>query len=263
MREKRPQPFFDDKTQIDLNSFWLSTLIFIAEVLDDENWREIAKSNYKLIKNLTNDGVYHCYKNKNGVKVFLEDYTYLAQLMINLYEVTGEIIFLSDAKIVMKKTWDLFYDKNNKILQKNPIDENDLFAPPIDMNDHNIPNGNNVFLINCKKLELITEESDWKDMSKELIQSFHSYLNLHASQMISYTKNLDMCEDQITFTFFGDLEKNKDLHKFVKRKYLKSSFIIYKKNPEDNYLIICKKQTCSNKIKNIDELKSFVKNYAI
>jgi len=28
-------------------------------------------------------------------------------------------------------------------------------------------------------------------------------------------------------------------------------------------LIVCKNQTCSNKIKNIDELKSVVKNYAI
>ena len=27
-REKRPKPFFDDKTQIDLNSYWISTLIF-------------------------------------------------------------------------------------------------------------------------------------------------------------------------------------------------------------------------------------------
>ena len=81
--------------------------------------------------------------------------------------------------------------------------------------------------------------------------------------MISYIKSLDMCEEQITFTFFGDLKKNKNLHKFVLGKYLKSAFIIYKKDLEDNYLIVCKKQTCSNKIKSTDELKSFVKNYAI
>jgi hypothetical protein len=72
-----------------------------------------------------------------------------------------------------------------------------------------------------------------------------------------------MCEELTTFTFFGSLEKNKNIHKYVKNKYLKSSTLIYKDDPNDNYLIVCKNQTCSNKIKNLDELKSVVKNYAI
>ena len=142
IREKRPKPFFDDKTQIDLNAYWISTLIFVAEVFNKEEWKKLSLSNYNLIKNLTKDGIYHCYKDKDGVKVFLDDYAYLAQLMINLYETTGEINYLEDAKKVVQQTWDLFYDKENKILQKNPIKQNDLFVPPLDINDSNIPNGN-------------------------------------------------------------------------------------------------------------------------
>ena len=103
IREKRSKPFFDDKTQIDLNAYWLSTLIFVAEVLNNENWRNLVYSNYELIKNLTRDEVFHCYKDKEGIKVFLEDYAYLSQLMINLYEVTGKISFLNDAKKTMQK----------------------------------------------------------------------------------------------------------------------------------------------------------------
>jgi len=45
--------------------------------------------------------------------------------------------------------------------------------------------------------------------------------------------------------------------------YLKYSTLIYKDDPKENYLIVCKNQTCSNKIKSLDELKSVVKNYAI
>ena len=100
-------------------------------------------------------------------------------------------------------------------------------------------------------------------MTKELIQSFHSFLNLHASQMVSYIKNLDMCEELTTFTFFGNIDKFKDLHQYVKNHYLKSSVLIYKEDQKENYLVVCKNQTCSNKIKDIDGLKSVVKNYAI
>ena len=263
IRKKRPEPFFDDKTQMDLNAYWLSTLIFVAEVFDKEEWRKLALSNYNIIKKLTNDEVYHCYKDKEGVKVFLDDYTYLAQLMINFYEISGDMPFLDEAKKMVQKTWDLFFDKNNKILQKNPIEKNDLFVPPLDINDSNIPNGNSIFLLNCKKLEAITNESKWKNMTEELTQSFHSYLNLQSTQMVSYIKNLDMCDELTTFTFFGDINQNKELQKYVKKNYLKFSTLIYKSDSKENYLIVCKNKTCSNKIKKIDELKSVVKNYAI
>jgi len=263
VREKRPKPFFDDKTQIDLNAYWISTLIFVAEVFNKEEWKKLSLLNYNLIKNLTKDEIYHCYKDKDGVKVFLDDYAYLAQLMINFYETTGEINYLDDAKQIVQQTWDLFYDKENKILQKNPIKQNDLFVPPLDINDSNIPNGNSVFLLNCKKLESITNDTKWQGMAKELIQSFHSFLNLKSTQMVSYIKNLDMCEELTTFTFFGDIKKIKELQQFVKKNYLKSSTLIYKEDPKENYLVVCKNQTCSNKIKSIDELKSIVKNYAI
>ena len=263
VREKRTRPFFDDKTQIDLNAFWTSTLIFVAETFDNQDWKDLALVNYNTIKNLTADEVYHCYKEKEGVKVFLDDYAYLAQLMINLYESTGEIKYLNDAKDMTEKTWNLFYDKNNKILQKNLIQENDLFVTPSDINDSNVPNGNSIFLLNCKKLEIITTENKWKNMTKELMQSFHSYLNLQSTQMVSYIKNLDMCEESVTFTFFGDINKNNNLHKYVKKNYLKSSTLIYKNDLNENYLLVCKNQTCSNKIKTLEELKLVVKNYAI
>ena len=183
--------------------------------------------------------------------------------MINFYEITGELNYLNDAKEMAQKTWDLFYDKNNKILQKNLIEKNDLFVPPSDVNDSNIPNGNSIFLLNCKKLEAITGETKWLSMTKELTQSFHSFLNLQSTQMVSYIKNLDMCEELQTFSFFGDINQNKDLHKYVKKNYLRSSTLIYKNDSKESYLVVCKNQTCSNKIKTIDELKSVVKNYAI
>ncbi len=261
VRQKRTIPFFDDKTQTDLNAYWFNTLNFVAEVLDREDWKKISEDNFRLIKNLNNDEIFHCYKDKDGVKVFLEDYVYLSQLMISLYETTGKNIYLDDAIKAMTKTWDLFYDEKNKILQKNPIKQNDLFVPPSDINDHNIPNGNSIFLMNSKKLEAITGESKWKKINDELIKSFHSFLNLHSSQMVSYIKTLNICENLTTFTFFGNFDKYKNMQKYVKNKYLKSSTLIYKEDPNDSYLIVCKNQTCSNKIKNLEELKLIEKNY--
>ena len=40
----------------------------------------------------------------------------------------------------------------------------------------------------------------------------------------------------------------------MKKNYLKFSTLIYKDDPRENYLIVCKNQTCSNKIKTINML---------
>ena len=42
-----------------------------------------------------------------------------------------------------------------------------------------------------------------------------------------------------------------------------SSTLIYKEDSNDNYLIVCKKQTCSNKIKTLEELESVETDYEI
>ena len=49
-----------------------------------------------------------------------------------------------------------------------------------------------------------------------------------------------MCEELTTFTFFGDIKIIKGLHQFVKKNYLKSSTLIYKKDSKENCLIVCK-----------------------
>ncbi len=41
----------------------------------------------------------------------------------------------------MLKAWDLFYNDEYKLLQKNIVKNNDLFVNPIDISDNNIPNG--------------------------------------------------------------------------------------------------------------------------
>ena len=49
-----------------------------------------------------------------------------------------------------------------------------------------------------------------------------------------------------------------DLNKFVIKKFLNSTTIIYKKS-DKNYLLVCKRQTCSLPIDNIDSLKEYLK----
>ena len=81
-------------------------------------------------------------------------------------------------------------------------------------------------------------------------------------QMFSYLKYLDISDEKISFTFFGDFKKIDDLHKIVKKNYLNFATIIYRKS-EKNYLLICQNQTCSLPIHNIEEFNEYTKKNSI
>ena len=258
-RSKRVRPFFDDKSQTDLNAFILDTLIGSAIVLGDNNLKNEAMSTLEILNKKLSNKIYHCY-DSTEIDAFLEDYVYYAMLLVTLYEVNGDEKSLEKAINIMKEIWEIFYNKDTQLLQKNKIKDNDLFVNPIDLNDSNIPNGNSVYLNLCNKVYTITNDKFWFDKVEILKKSFHQVLNSFFSQMFSFIKVLDLCENSISFTFFGNLDSIKDIKINLQKDYLGRATFVYKNNNEEGSVVICKNQTCSEKLKSFDQVKNFLEN---
>ena len=99
------------------------------------------------------------------------------------------------------------------------------------------------------------------DKIDTLSKSFHSHINSNFSQMFSYIKVLDICEENITVSInsknHGLIEK---IIKQTVKKFMDKATIIYKEDNTEDYFIICKKQTCSPKLKNLEEVENYYKN---
>jgi uncharacterized protein YyaL (SSP411 family) len=259
-RKNRVKPFFDDKSQTDLNAFILDTLISSSIVLEDNNLKEEALSTLEILNNKLSNKIYHCY-DSSEIDAFLEDYVYYAMLLVTLYEVDGDENSLQKAITIMKEIWEIFYNKDIQLLQKNKIKDNDLFVNPIDLNDSNIPNGNSVYLNLCNKVYTITNDKFWFDKVEILKKSFHQVLNSFFSQMFSFIKTLDLCENSISFTFFGNKDSVKDIKVNLQKNYLGRATFVYKNNDEnEGSVVICKNQTCSEKLKDLSEVKNYLEN---
>ena len=256
-RNERNKPFFDDKAQIDLNSFWIYSNFQASIVLDDEDLKEKTINKLKLINNKTSDKIYHCNKN-DEVDVFLEDYVYYCLALLSYYEIEGNDKYLNILIEKMNETWELFFDQKNKLLQKNKIGDNDLFVNPIDINDNNIPNGNIVFLNLCNKMNLITKENHWLDKTEILKKTFHSLINFNSTQMFSYIKSLDLLEENISFTFHGNKEKFNEIIKILLKKYFSRASFVYEKSTKEDFIIVCRNKVCSDKIYEINSIESFL-----
>ncbi len=259
-RQKRVKPFFDNKSQTDLNAFLLDTLINASIVLEDSKLKNDALDALKILSEKLSKKIYHCY-NSSEIDVFLEDYVYYAMLLITIYEVDSDERSLKKSITIMKEIWEIFYNKDSQLLQKNIIKENDLFASPIDINDSNIPNGNSVYLNLCNKLYTITNDKFWKEKVEILKKSFHQVLNSFYSQMFSFIKTLDLCEDNISFTFFGKPESIKEIKNDLQKNYLgRATFVFKNVDESDGSIVVCKNQTCSEKLKNLSEINNYIKN---
>ncbi len=257
-RNKRVKPLFDHKTQTDLNSYWIYTILHSSIVLENQEIFKIAMGYLNKIQIILKDNLFHCYdKKREEIDVFLEDYVYFSLLLVSVYEITNDKKSLNQCCELLKKAWELFYNDENQVLQKNIKKSNDLFVQPIDLIDNNIQNGNSIFLLVCNKLFNITEEISWKNKIDILKKSFHSSINNAYSQMFSYVKILDICNDNITFTFFGNDKSFKDIQNKLLKKYFEKATFIHKDSAE-NFILICKNQTCSEKLKSLEEVEVYI-----
>ena len=192
IRKKRKKPFFDDKSQLDLNCLWISSLISAHEVLPEKKYLNLAEEFFSIVEeNYLKKNIKHSYS-KNDV--FLEDYAFLINSLNDLSDKTMNFKYKDYANKLCNEAFLKFYVKEKNIFQKNQKDKNDIFFNPIDISDNTIPNGNAIMLINLIRLGLMEE-------AKKLTNSLNGYLNNYKNFMMTSVKAID---------FFNNISSGKN-----------------------------------------------------
>ena len=182
IRSKKKKPFFDDKTQLDLNCLWLSGLISAHEILPNKGYLKLAEIFFTKIEDkYLKKNIQHSY---NKEIVFLEDYAFLINALNDLSDKTMNFKYKDLAKKMCTETINKFYLREKDIFQKNQKDKNDIFFRPIDIGDNTIPNGNAIMLINLIRLGFIEE-------TQKLANSLNGYLNIYKNHMMTAIRALD------------------------------------------------------------------------
>ena len=186
IRLKKNKPFFDDKSQLDLNCLWISGLISAHEIFPQEGYLKLAEYFFsKIEEKYLKKNIQHSYS-KNIV--FLEDYAYLINALNDLSDKTMNFKYKEVARKLTDETINKFYLKEKDIFQKNQKENNDIFFRPIDISDNTIPNGNAIMLINLTRLGFIEE-------AKKLALSLNGYLNIHKNHMMTAVRALNFFKD--------------------------------------------------------------------
>ena len=182
IRLKRKKPFFDDKTQLDLNCLMISALIAANEILPHGDYLKLAEEFFsKIEKKYIQNKIYHSYSKDI---VFIEDYAFLINASNDLSDKTMNFKYRDLARKLSQEAMNKFFLEDKKIFQKNPKNNKDIFLRPIDIGDNTIPNGNAIMLINFVKLGMMNE-------AKKLSESLNGYLNIYKNHMMTAIRALD------------------------------------------------------------------------
>ena len=192
IRTKKTKPFFDNKTQLDLNCLWISALISADEILPKKNYIKLAEEFFvKIEDNYIKDTIQHSYSKEI---VFLEDYAFLINLLNDLSDKTMNFKYKELAKKICNEAILKFYIDDKDIFQKNKKTNNDIFFKPIDIGDNTIPNGNSIMLINLVRLGMM-------EQAEKLAKSLNGYLNVYKNHMMTSLRALD---------FFNNIKSGKN-----------------------------------------------------
>ena len=165
VREARVRPGRDDKSLTAWNGLMLTAFAEAANILGRDDYREIAVRNAEFIlEHLTKDGrLLRTYKSgQSKLNGYLEDYAYVIEGLLALYEATFELRFFNHARELADTMIAQFWDEADGGFYFTSTDHEELLTRTKDYFDNATPSGNSVAALALLKLFHLTQQQEYQ-----------------------------------------------------------------------------------------------------
>ncbi len=173
-RKQRIHPLKDDKILTDWNGLMIASLSLAGKILNEQKYINAAEHATKFIKsNLTksNGSLMKRYRiGKAGLSPHLDDYSFMIWGLLNLYEVTFKVEYLSWAINLMDIVIDDYIDENGGFFISSKNAEK-LIVRSKDSYDSALPSGNSVAIMNLFRLGKITSNMEWIELANKSLRA--------------------------------------------------------------------------------------------
>ena len=172
-REGRIKPGRDEKVLTAWNGLMLRAFAEAAAVLERADYRETAERNASfLLDTMLQDGrLLRSYKDGRArLNGYLEDYAFLSDGLLALYETTFELRWLEAARSLADTMIAQFWDSESASFFDTSADHETLVSRPKTSFDNAIPSGNAVALEVLLRLTVLTGDQAYADRSVAALQ---------------------------------------------------------------------------------------------
>jgi uncharacterized protein YyaL (SSP411 family) len=184
LREERVRPGRDEKVLTAWNGLMLTAFAEAANILGRDDYREVAVRNAEfLLDELMRDGrLFRTYKDgKASLNAYLEDYAFLTEGLIALYEATFELKFFEAARGLADVMIERFWDESDSGFFFTSSDHEELITRTKDYFDNAIPSGNSSASIALLKLHLLTQEPRYMRCAADILRTMKQTMTKYPS----------------------------------------------------------------------------------
>ncbi|WP_268541862.1 thioredoxin domain-containing protein [Candidatus Nitrosotenuis cloacae] len=175
VRSRRVRPSLDDKVLTSWNALMISALARGYCVTDDKRYLAAAENCVSFIeRNLYQNGtLLRTYKDgKAKLRGYLEDYSYLINALIDVFEVRPEARYLEFAQSLANHLVQHFWDSEHNSFYFTADDHEQLIIRPKNNYDLSMPSGNSVAANALLRLYHLTQQKQFLDISVKIMESF-------------------------------------------------------------------------------------------
>jgi uncharacterized protein len=173
VRAKRVRPSLDDKILTSWNALMLKGFAHAYDLFGKNEYQAAAINNahFLLSEMMQPDGrLHHTWKNgKAYVNGFLEDYCFLIEALLELFQVTFEREYLDKALLLTGYAIKHFYDPKTGLFYVTSSLDAPLIARKKEVYDNVIPSSNSVMAGVLHKLGLAFEREEYLDISSRML----------------------------------------------------------------------------------------------
>ncbi|PZQ87898.1 MAG: thioredoxin domain-containing protein, partial [Flavobacterium johnsoniae] len=172
-REKRKKPRLDDKCLTSWNALMLKGFVDAYKAIGNKSYLDIALKNADfIIENLwTSEGnLLHNHKNgKNTINGYLEDYCFVIEAFISLYETTLDGKWLQNSRQLTDYCFDHFYEPASGFFTFTSDIDTALITKHFELEDNVIVASNSAMANNLHKLSIYFENSYYEAVAQKML----------------------------------------------------------------------------------------------
>ncbi len=175
-RDKRVHPLKDDKILTDWNGLMIAAFAKGAQVLNDDSYAQVAgnAADFVLENLKEKDGrlLKRYRQGESSLPAHLEDYAFFSWGLLELYEATFDVKYLSESLLLTEIMTDLFWDEANGAFFFTADDGEEQIVRTKELYDGAIPSGNSVAALVLLRLGRITGKSEYENMAATIGKLF-------------------------------------------------------------------------------------------
>ena len=169
-RGNRIRPGLDHKILAGWNAMTIKGLTDAYLAFADRNFLDAAVRCMGFIEQNLMEGSI-LYRNNKTTEGFLEDYAFLIQAYLGLYQASGNEAWLGRARSVCHHVIEHFSDEDDPFFRFSSRNAPPLIASKKEIFDNVIPASNSVMATNLFWLGTILDESSWRDRAIAMVRS--------------------------------------------------------------------------------------------